>query len=166
MPVTLAGEKDFLDVMFLLNRCTQEMNRRSMFHWNRFYPGPETISADIRNRNLYICHDLGIIQGMIVLNQDQAEEYNSIDWKHGSGKILVVHRLAVHPVFQNRGIGKQLMEYAIERARVEGFGSLRLDVYSDQPAAGKLYRNMGFREAGSFHFPFQESPFICFEKKI
>ena len=166
MPVDLAGEKDLMDVLFLLSRCTADMNSKSMFHWNRSYPGAETILSDIRARTLYLCHFHRVCQGIIVLNQDQAEEYKTISWKNQSGKILVVHRLAVHPVFQQKGIGKLLMEFAVEHARNNGFDSIRLDVFRDHPAAGKMYRNMGFRETGSFHFPFQKSPFDCYELKL
>ena len=166
MPVVMAREKDFLDVWFLLNRCTAEMNRQSMFHWNPSYPDAETILSDIQEESLYLYHVDGVCQGIIVLNQEQAREYKTIPWKNISGKILVVHRLAVHPLFQQKGIGKLLMEFAIEYARENEFDSMRLDVYRDHPAAGKMYRNLGFRETGSFHFPHQESPFDCYELKL
>ena len=152
--------------MFLLRRCTDDMNRRTMFHWNRFYPHHENILEAIREKNLYVYKDLGITQGIIVLDQHQAVEYQNIDWEDDSGRILVVHNLAVHPVFQQRGIGKKLMEFAVDLARKEGYESLRLDVFRDHTSAGRLYREMGFREAGSFRFPYQKCPFICYEMKI
>jgi len=166
MPVLLASDKDYMDVMFLLSRCTADMNQRSMFHWNRSYPGADIIYSDIHNNSLYIYHVQGVCQGMIVLNEDQSEEYSGIEWKDQGGKVLVVHRLAVHPVFQQKGIGKALMEFAVEHARKEGYSSIRLDVISDNPSAGNLYSNLGFRETGSFHFPFQKNPFICYEKEL
>ena len=163
MPVILASEKDFMDVMFLLSSCTADMNNKSMFHWNRAYPGAEIILSDIESQSLYLYHVHGVCQGIIVLNQDQAEEYGSIDWEYPSGKILVVHRLAVNPLFQQKGIARLLMEFAVDHARREGYDSIRLDTHQGDPAAGKLYRNLGFKETGSFHFPFQKNPFVCYE---
>ena len=163
MPIILASDRDFLDVMFLLSICTADMNRKSMFHWNRVYPDAETILSDIQTRTLYISQVHGVSHGMIVLNQDQADEYGSIEWEYRSGKTMVIHRLAVNPLFQHIGIGGLLMEFAIEHARSEGYDSIRLDVIQSHTPAAMLYNKMGFKEAGSFHFPFQKTPFICYE---
>jgi GNAT superfamily N-acetyltransferase len=163
MPVILASERDFMDVMFLLSRCTADMNRRSMFHWNRAYPDAQTILSDIRARTLYLYHVRGVCQGIVVLNQEQAEEYRSVKWECKAGKILAIHRLAVHPLFQHKGIGRLLLEFSVDHARREGYHSIRLDVIQNHPDAAKIYTKLGFRETGSFHLPFQQSPFVCYE---
>ena len=153
--------------MFKISRIfVQEMSNPFLGRGFHYTFSIKAILSDIRARTLYFYHVHGVCQGIIVLNQDQAEEYNTVTWENQSGKILVVHRLAVHPVFQQKGIGKLLMEFAVEHARENGFTSLRLDVIRDNHAAGTLYRNMGFKETGSFHFPFQKSPFDCYELKL
>jgi ribosomal protein S18 acetylase RimI-like enzyme len=163
MPVIRATEKHFMDVMFLLRRCVEDMNSKGMFHWNRSYPSPGTIFEDIRNGTLHIFSETGICKGMIVFDESVGERYRRMDWKTRQGKVLVVHRLAVSPVFQATGIGRQLVEFALHHARNNGYSAVWLDVIDSNRQANEQYLEMGFRKTGSFHFPFQESPFNCYE---
>jgi len=163
MPVIQASEKYLMDVMFLLRKCVEDMNRRDMFHWNNSYPSSRIILDDIRNGTLYIYMENGVCRGMIVINESPADEYADIGWKTDPENVLIVHRLAVNPVFQGKGIGRKLMEFAVQYAVESGYSSIRLDVIGSNQEANKLYRGMGFRKAGSFRFPFQETPFNCFE---
>ena len=46
------------------------------------------------------------------------------------------------------GLGRQLMEYAIENARKTELEQLKLGVFDDNVAAIRLYEKLGFREWG------------------
>lgn len=166
MPVIRASERYFMDVMFLLRRCVEDMNQANMFHWNSAYPSARTIMDDIEAGTLFIYIEHGVCKGMIVLNESPSDEYRDVEWELKSGKILIVHRLAVNPVFQGRGIGRKLMEFAVHYARKSGYSAIRLDVIENNLMANDLYRGMGFRKAGTFHFPFQKAPFICYELSL
>lgn len=57
--------------------------------------------------------------------------------------------LLVHRDYQNQGIGQQLMESAIERAKqITGLEHLHLSVSLDAKAAVRLYEKVGFRSTG------------------
>lgn len=58
--------------------------------------------------------------------------------------LLNIHDLAVHPDFQRRGIGSQLLTAAIEFAREQKFCSVTLEVQADNPAR-QLYARRGFK---------------------
>lgn len=166
MPIVLATEKDLMDVMFLLRKCVADMNHKQMFHWNRAYPSVNDILDDIRSESLYIHTENSICQGMVVLNESPPEEYGRIGWENRTGRVLIVHRLAVHPVFQGKGIGKKLIGFAVSRAGDLGYSAIRLDVIESNRPANELYLGMGFHRAGTFHFPFQKSPFVCYELSL
>jgi ribosomal protein S18 acetylase RimI-like enzyme len=166
MPVIQASEKYFMDVIFLLRRCIEDMNRRGMFHWNLSYPSPAIIEQDIKDRNLFIYLTNGVCQGMVVLNESVSEEYKNINWKTTKKNVLVVHRLAVNPIFQGQGIGRKLMEFAIQYAKERGHPAIWLDVIESNRSANDLYVKLNFAKTGSFHFPFQETPFICYELEL
>ncbi|MEH7075298.1 GNAT family N-acetyltransferase [Neobacillus drentensis] len=74
------------------------------------------------------------------------------------------HRLVVHPKFQGKGYGKQLLQFAEEFALQNGYSSIRLDVYRQNPGALTLYERSGFQERGTIRFPFRSVSYKCFEK--
>ncbi len=161
-----AGENYFMDVMFLLRKCVEDMNRHGMFNWNNSYPSSDIILEDLRSGKLYISIEKGICKGMVILNESISDEYKDIEWETRDQKVLVIHRLAVNPLFQGKGIGKNLMEFAVQHARNSGYSAIWLDVIETNQAANDLYKGMGFRKAGKFQFPFQESPFLCYELSL
>ncbi len=57
-----------------------------------------------------------------------------------------VHRVAVHPDMQRRGVGRALMAALEDRARRAGVTSLYLDTSIGQVAAQKLYTSCGYAE--------------------
>ena len=57
--------------------------------------------------------------------------------------------LAVEPVHQRQGIGRQLVGWLEETARVAGTFSIRLEVRASNRAARAFYGALGYREAGS-----------------
>lgn len=55
-------------------------------------------------------------------------------------------KLAVAETMRGQGIGRKLMEFAILEARSVGASKLYLESNSRLPAAGHLYRALGFRD--------------------
>ena len=69
-------------------------------------------------------------------------------------------------MFQNQGVGRQMMDFAIEYARTNNYPVIRLDVFEGNLSANKLYSKLGFSQAGKCRFPHQEMEFVCYEMKI
>lgn len=57
-------------------------------------------------------------------------------------------RLAVHPDFHRRGVGRHLLADALAFARRERFHSIMLNTQTDNLSAQSLYRSFGFRSTG------------------
>ena len=62
-----------------------------------------------------------------------------------SDGIVELAKMAVDPQYRGRGIGRRLLEFAIERARVMGAQSVFLGSSTKLPVALHLYESVGFR---------------------
>lgn len=58
--------------------------------------------------------------------------------------LINIHDLAVHPDFQRRGIGSQLLNAVTDYARQQQFCAVTLEVHGDNPAR-QLYARHGFQ---------------------
>jgi len=65
-------------------------------------------------------------------------------WLTNDYRRLYIHHMAVLPEFQKQGIGRSLLQEAIQIADKQGLQA-KLEVYSDNAAALNLYRSMGFK---------------------
>ena len=76
-------------------------------------------------------------------------------WKVNSGTVEL-KRLAVHPDYQRRGFGRQMLQTLEHRANLLQYNKIILDTSTRQIAARSLYEAEGYimdsREAGLFYF--------------
>ena len=73
---------------------------------------------------------------------------------------LQVHNIAVHPDYQRRGIGRQLMEAVDDLGRAGDYHRISLEVRQDNDIACKLYMSLGFKAVGTrkdFYGPGQDA---------
>lgn len=110
------------------------------------YPTRQTAEESVEKGTLYVLEDEDEILASIILNHDQAKEYESVPWKcDASGdEVLVLHTLCVRPSAGGRGIGKKMVQYSIEEARRLGCKTMRLDTGAQNKPAVGLYVKMGF----------------------
>ena len=75
-----------------------------------------------------------------------------------------IRRMRVHPDFQRRGLGRQMLSALERRAADLGFRTLVLDTTVQQVAAIQLYTQSGYRQVGTSRKGSFEV--LEFEKKI
>lgn len=166
MSIVKATVNDCAKIMELIRSCIENMESSGIFQWNENYPTRDIIINDINNGFQYALIEEKEILGIMAINEEQSPEYSSLKWNCNEGRVLVVHRLAVHPLKHRRGIGKRLMEFAERYAKEKEYASIRLDTYSGNPKALRLYEQIGYLNVGQVNFPMRELPFKCYEKVL
>lgn len=120
--------------------------------WKKgIYPTREEAEKGVSEGYLYVAKVKGQLAGSIVLNHQPEEAYSEVDWSFDTdySDVIVIHTFAIHPNYMKRGIGKALMDYAINHAVMEKMRSIRLDVYENNTPAINLYLKSGFQYAGT-----------------
>lgn len=76
--------------------------------------------------------------------------------------VTEVRRLYVRPALRRQGIGRALMQAAIDTARAAGHHTLRLETLEAMSEALALYRRLGFVDMPPFHPPHTDHDRTCF----
>src|SRR5262245_36902056 len=162
--VRLAGEADVDAVMRMLADCIAAMRASGIDQWDDIYPNKELMLADATAQTLYLGLLDDALVGAMVLNEDQDDRWADVPWSIRDVPVVVVHRLMVAPDRQGRGIAHAMMAFAERHACESGYGAIRLDAFAANPAALRLYRGLGYRDAGGARL--RKGLFRCFEKRL
>lgn len=161
-----AEEGDLDEIWALVERAVADMNRRGNPQWRPGYPARSHYAGALAEGGLYAAEDeSGRILGCAVFNTEEEPAYAAIPWSV-PGPAMVIHKLAVDPAVQRRGVASALFARCEELARQQGIASLRIDTYSLNDRMQALIRRQGFTPAGAVHFPMNPLPYPCFEKVL
>ena len=159
--IRLARREDVEPLLEMVRAAARQMRSRGIDQWDEVYPDRATLRADVDRRQAHVLEAAGRLAGLVALDEAQAPEYGAVPWRY-PGRALVVHRLTIAPAHQRQGLATRLMQFAERRARAKGYGAIRLDAFSQNPAATSLYEHLGYRIAGTIRL--RKGLFLCFEK--
>ncbi len=148
----------------IFDNVKRDMINNGIDQWDDLYPDFKIIEKDILEKQAFGYFDKEQLVGYMACNEIFNEEYNDVDWKFHADKPLIIHRLAVKPNFQGVGIAKKLIQFAETKSKDDGYAAIRLDAFSGNPKALKLYRRLDYTLAGQVYF--RKGMFYCFEKSI
>jgi len=97
------------------------------------------IDAD-KNNELIVAEIDGAIVGTLQITFTPSISFQG-------GKRATVESVRVDEKLRGRGIGRELMLYAIERAREENCVSMQLTTNIDRTDAHRFYENLGFKKS-------------------
>lgn len=140
-----------------------EMNNKKIYQWDEIYPSKNILEQDILKKQMYVGIKDEIIVSAAVINDEFDEQYKNGNW-HYDGKFAVVHRLCVNPIYQNQKIGKETMLMIEELLMKERIQSIRLDAFSLNPYALKMYISLGYQKVGEANW--RKGMFYLFEKRL
>jgi ribosomal protein S18 acetylase RimI-like enzyme len=166
MHVRQATLRDVESVMALVRRVVPLMRASGNLQWDDHYPNAGVFERDIELDQLWLAEIDGQIAGVAAITSDQEPEYANVGWDIGETAI-VVHRLAVDPGFQGKGVAVALMEQAEAVARERGIVALRADTNTQNQITQRLFPKLGYKLAGEISLSFREGlRFLCYEKRL
>ncbi|VVB75119.1 Acetyltransferase (GNAT) family protein [uncultured archaeon] len=167
MQIRSATINDFDAIFSIVNECKADMKSRGLEQWPSHHPSKETILKGINSGNHFVILENNQIVGGVLLNHSPDEQYKLVKWEITDTNPLIVHRLAISPKHQGKGIAQELMKYAEELAKKDGSKSIRLDTYSTNKASNKFYQKLGYKHAGTIKMlQYMPGEYNCYEKKV
>ncbi|SFP80531.1 Acetyltransferase (GNAT) family protein [Oscillibacter sp. PC13] len=146
---------EWCDLPYLLtfyNRiidCTENMNIYA--RWKRgMHPTEQAIKAYMEGQAMYLYMDEDNAAGAMAVTMEQGDGYHDIAWEvmADDHEVAVIHILGVNPDYQGKGIGKQMIEKAIQLAKDSNKKAIRLDALASNIPAQHLYEGRGFQYKG------------------
>jgi ribosomal protein S18 acetylase RimI-like enzyme len=166
MKIKIAEPRHLQQIPELIKACILDMESKDIYQWNDYYPTLDYFEDDINKGNMRVIESNDELIGIITFNEFQDDEYKDVRWLTATGNNLVIHRLAVNPKWQRKGVARFLMDYAEDYAFKKGYASIRLDAFSDNKRVLRFYRNRGYIKTGQVYFPKRETPFFTYEKLL
>lgn len=158
------------EICTLYSACKESLLNNNIHQWGDWdygYPYRDYLRNCIEKKELFLFIIQEQIIGAVVLNESQSPEWNTIHWSKTNKKALVIHAMVIHPEYQNRGYGKQLLSLCEEYAIDHGYNAIRLDSFPKNTVSNKLYQNHGYANLGTVIFdmkPENNKEYFCYEK--
>lgn len=158
-----AISEDIDTILAITKACTRHLIDQEIFQWNEHYPNQKTFENDLKREELFVYELNDKVRACIVITVLKDLEYIPVKWLTKDSN-LYIHRLAVHPKFQGKGVAQKLMSFAENIAKIKGFLSVRLDTFSQNQRNQKFYESRGYKRLENIYFPDQSiHPFFCYE---
>lgn len=164
MTYRLAKISDVDDAHELIKASIIKMEADGIYQWDEIYPAREDLVSDVERKSLFLAMDEGSLAAIYVINNESDDEYKNGKWEYDEKYSCIVHRFCVSPAYQNKGIGREVLAHIEAQAHDMGYESIRLDVFTKNPYAQKLYRKNGYQVRGFADW--RKGRFDLMEKKL
>ncbi|MCU5745524.1 GNAT family N-acetyltransferase [Staphylococcus sp. SQ8-PEA] len=163
-----ATKSDIPAVLNLVDEAKELMKKFDNDQWDDEYPIEEHFEEDVETDTLYVLDIDSKIYGFIVIDQQQSDWYDKIDWPIDREGGYVIHRLAGSSDY--KGAATELFEFAVNLALEHNIHVLITDTFSQNKPAQGLFEKFGFTKAGEANIdyhPFNKGkPFYAYYKII
>lgn len=102
---------------------------------------------------------------ILIIDTQSGEEVGCAGIRRSEEKIAELKRMFIRKEHRTKGLGKKLLQKAIELSKEFGYEKIRLDTLDTMKAAIALYEKFGFKQTGAYrHNPHDNVRF--YELKI
>ena len=135
------------------------------------HPTDASLRSYIDNGEMYCLMDQDRIAGMVAVVMHQGEDYRPVSWAEplADHQVATLHLLAVCPGYRGRGLGRVILDEAIDLAERNGKRALRLDTLLSNLPAQHMYETAGFSYRGTQYLYAENTAwtdFLYYEKTL
>jgi ribosomal protein S18 acetylase RimI-like enzyme len=130
-------EKDLKQINILLNQLKNDIGKKSIIEYANIQDNfDEMQKSDLYKSYVYI-------ENQIIIGFISLLFYRTVLNKKGT---VVINELVVRKEYQNKGVGRKLLESAIEEANNQNMDEIEVGVMKDNINAIKFYKKNGLNE--------------------
>ena len=174
MNIREARENELQDILLFYSKMCEELGKKEFLpEGNKGgFPSKEMVITAIKNNQLYVGEEDGIIMAAYIMNNEADSVYDTVNWHTDAPKseVSVLHALRVHPLYNGKGYASRLVEHSIEAARKKGQKAIRLDCIEGNSIPHKIYRSYGFEYIDTVKIYYEDigvpRSFLLFEKEL
>lgn len=131
--------------------------------WSEEYPSRELVEEDLRTQEVFVMEGGARIIAAIV--SEESDEFDDMaPWYPDVRRWAQLSRLGVAKDCQGRGIARQMLAYAMERAKAEGCDAVRFLVGAQNLPAQRAYAGFHFDVCGEADA--WGDHWLCYEKRL
>ncbi len=166
MIVRKALPKDLHVLCEMIESAKAFLKEKGIDQWQKGYPNPEVLAADIEKGAAYVVADeKDIPVAYTVLQEESEPTYQKIcdgDWLN-KNRYITIHRVVVSSAVRGKGYAGVLLRALEQKAKDKGALSIRIDTHKNNiPMQHHLQKN-GFTPCGKIYL-LDGSERIGFEK--
>lgn len=155
MEIGIAKENQILDCMFTIRESHKALVEEERFSARQILPSFPQLGEEQKAGTLF-CATQGImVLGTISLIQHNSEYDESLfdKWEEQGTPFLIIKRIAVHPSWQRKQVGSQLVTFAEAYGREAGLTSIKIEIPEGFKVLEEFYLACGFSNRGTFTLP-------------
>lgn len=163
----LATVDDLDQILNLIKLTIAKLTEDKITIWDEVYPA-QFIPEEISQNRLYVSFLDDVLISCFALNH-QNRGSDKVMWPTQSDKAIYLDKFCVHPLYQNKGFGRKVIDSALQISDELGFEVLRLFVVDFNTPALNFYDKLHFSKAnGLFYDQIEERHLteIGYEKHI
>lgn len=153
-------------ILELNTKIIHYMQSLGFSHWSERYPTEAIYRLDISRGSQFVYLEKEEVVGIVSFDTHHHEYFDKIEWEKSNKTSFYVHRLAVAPQYQGKGIAKELMQFSELNAKSNNIDSIRLGAFKGYVQVVKFYEKLGYEVKGEILFDVSEIPFYGMEKTI
>lgn len=163
-----ANKNDLSSILNIVEEAKTIMKQDNNNQWDEHYPLEEHFEEDIEKDTLFVLEENSIIYAFIVVDQQQSEWYDELEWPIDRKGAYVIHRLAGSSEY--KGAATQLFDFAVNLTLDHNIHVLLTDTFALNKRAQGLFTKFGFSKVGEAkidYHPFNKGePFYAYYKNL